>query len=78
MCGITHAPQIHIGVFARGVIKRLVTRIYFDDASENEQDATLSVVPEDHRGTLIAQPDDGEWRFDIVLSGQGETVFFRC
>ena len=59
----THAPQIHIGVFARGVLKRLVTRIYFDDAPENDSDPTLLLVPDERRSTLIAEPIDDEWRF---------------
>ena len=72
------APHIAIGVFGRGLLKRLVTRLYFDDAPENAEDPILALVPEDRRGTLLARREDGAWRFDIVLQGDGETVFFDC
>ncbi len=72
------APHIAIGVFGRGLVKRLVTRLYFDGAPENEDDPILALVPEDRRDTLIARGSNGAWRFDIVLQGAGETVFFDC
>jgi protocatechuate 3,4-dioxygenase alpha subunit len=59
-------------------VKRLVTRLYFDGAPENEDDPILALVPEDRRDTLIARGSNGAWRFDIVLQGAGETVFFDC
>ncbi|MCJ2143313.1 protocatechuate 3,4-dioxygenase subunit alpha [Methylobacterium sp. E-066] len=73
------APHIAVGVFGRGLLKRLVTRVYFADADANEEDPILALVPEARRQTLVA-PRVGEdpptYRFDIVLSGDGETVFF--
>jgi protocatechuate 3,4-dioxygenase alpha subunit len=72
------APHIAIGVFGRGLLKRLVTRLYFADAPENADDPILAIVPADRRDTLIAQPSGDVWRFDIVLQGNGETVFFDC
>src|ERR1700757_4728139 len=72
------APHLALSVFARGVLKRLVTRCYFADAEGNDTDPVLNAVPEARRGTLIAQrKDDGSWWLDIVLSGQDETVFFE-
>jgi protocatechuate 3,4-dioxygenase alpha subunit len=70
------APHIAVGVFGRGMIKRLVTRIYFEDAAENASDPILVLVPAERRDTLIARSIDGAWRFDIVLQGARETVFF--
>lgn len=70
------APHIAIGVFGRGLIKRLVTRAYFDGASENAADPILALVPAERRDTLIARERNGAWRFDIVLQGERETVFF--
>jgi protocatechuate 3,4-dioxygenase alpha subunit len=65
------APHINVSVFARGLLNRVVTRIYFD------ADAVPDAVPEDRRDTLLAKPEGGGYRFDIVLQGEGETPFFN-
>jgi len=71
------APHIDVSVFARGMLHRCVTRIYFaDEADANAGDPVLATVPADRRETLLAQPTDGGYRFDIHLQGPGETVFF--
>lgn len=70
------APHIAVGVFGRGLLKRLVTRIYFEDAPENQYDPILALVRAERRDTLIAKWADGIWQFDIVLQGARETVFF--
>jgi protocatechuate 3,4-dioxygenase, alpha subunit len=70
------APHIAVGVQARGVIKRLCTRLYFADEASNAEDPILALVPEDRRPTLIATPVDGGYRLDIHLQGADETVFF--
>jgi protocatechuate 3,4-dioxygenase, alpha subunit len=77
------APHINVGIFARGMLKRLFTRIYFDDEGANEVDPVLGVVPPDRRATLIAHRDgaaDGLPRYviDIHLQGDEETVFFEA
>jgi protocatechuate 3,4-dioxygenase alpha subunit len=72
------APHIAVGVLGRGLLKRLVTRLYFSDSPQNETDPILDLVPAGRRSTLIAQRDGTVWRFDIVLSGSNETVFFGC
>ena len=75
------APHIAVNVFARGLLKQLLTRIYFPGAGGNEEDALLNAVPAERRGTLIAQPlsGAGSFQFDIVLQdspgGRPETVF---
>ena len=75
--GRMQAPHIDVSVFARGMLHRCVTRIYFADEQEaNASDPVLSSVPERRRSTLLAQPADSGYRFDIHLQGQGETVFF--
>jgi protocatechuate 3,4-dioxygenase alpha subunit len=76
--GAAQAPHIDVSVFARGMLHRCVTRIYFADEPElNAADALLSrSVPPDRRETLLAQPTDHGYRFDIRLQGPGETVFF--
>jgi protocatechuate 3,4-dioxygenase alpha subunit len=75
---VLQAPHVDVSLFARGLLDRVVTRIYFgDEAEANAQDPVLRSVPEDRRATLIAAPDgDGGYRFDIRLQGEGETVFF--
>jgi protocatechuate 3,4-dioxygenase, alpha subunit len=75
--GTLQAPHIDVTVMARGMLNRGVTRIYFADEPEaNASDPMLARVPADRRATLLAQPDDGGYRFDIRLQGPGETVFF--
>jgi protocatechuate 3,4-dioxygenase alpha subunit len=75
--GTTQAPHIAVSVFARGLLNRVVTRIYFaDEADANASDPVLASVPEAKRGTLIAERTDDGYRFDVRLQGEGETAFF--
>lgn len=75
--GQPQAPHIDMSVFARGMLHRCVTRIYFgDESAANEADPVLRTVPADRVQTLIAQRSDDGYRFDIRLQGRGETVFF--
>lgn len=73
--GGTEAPHIDVSVFARGLLDRVVTRIYFADA-DNAGDPVLAAIDESRRHTLIAARTDGGYRFDIHLQGPDETVFF--
>ena len=72
------APHIDVSVFARGLLNRLVTRIYFpDEAEANAEDPVLTLVEDEaERQTLVAHQEDGALRFDIRLQGEGETAFF--
>jgi len=71
------APHIDVSVFSRGLLDRVVTRIYFaDEAAANAADPVLASVAADRRGTLIAQRSGQEYEFDIRLRGGAETVFF--
>lgn len=75
--GRMQAPHIEVSVLARGLLKRLATRIYFPDEGEaNAADPVLSALDPELRGTLVAREDGGALRFDIRLQGDGETVFF--
>jgi protocatechuate 3,4-dioxygenase alpha subunit len=77
--GGREAPHIDVSVLARGLLARLATRIYFpDEEAANAADPVLSSLsPEADSSTLLAQPDgEGDYRFDIRLQGDGETVFF--
>jgi protocatechuate 3,4-dioxygenase, alpha subunit len=77
--GTTQAPHINVGVFSRGLLKRLFTRIYFAGDPANAADPILALVPAERRDTLIAKADlakPGVYRLDIRLQGANETVFF--
>jgi protocatechuate 3,4-dioxygenase alpha subunit len=72
------APHIDVSVFARGLLNRLVTRLYFaDEDAANQADAVLGSLTPAERSTLVAASDDGGQRFDIHLQGPCETVFFE-
>lgn len=81
--GRLQAPHIAVSVMARGMLKRMATRLYFADEPSNGDDPVLARVPAQRRGTLLATPVPGRaglYRFDIVSQGtwqeRGETVFF--
>jgi protocatechuate 3,4-dioxygenase alpha subunit len=80
--GGTEAPHLDVSVFARGLLDRVVTRIYFPDETDaNAADPVLAAIADPVRGgTLIAVADSARpasaFRFDIWLQGERETVFF--
>jgi len=74
--GDGQAPHIDVNVFARGMLNRCVTRIYFAD-EDNRGDPVLETVPSERRETLIVEPGDDGYRFDVHVQGDRETVFFR-
>ena len=75
--GRLQAPHLAVGVLARGLLTRLVTRMYFEDEPSNAEDGVLALVPAERRTTLLAVRNGADrYRFDIVLQGPGETVFF--
>jgi protocatechuate 3,4-dioxygenase alpha subunit len=75
--GTVEAPHVDVSVFARGLLDRVVTRIYFaDEPDVNAADPVLSTVDPDRRGTLVATIGKDGYEFDIRLQGSGETVFF--
>ncbi len=75
------APHICVMVLARGLLNHLATRLYFADEPATARDPILRLVPAERRATLIAQPSKVEgrtlYRWDIILQGAGETVFFN-
>jgi protocatechuate 3,4-dioxygenase alpha subunit len=77
--GTPQAPHIVVTVFMRGLLKHLITRVYFPDDPANAEDAVLELVPAERRATLIAKrspTDKGTLEWNIVLQGRDETVFF--
>jgi len=76
--GSVQAAHLAVSVFARGLLNRVVTRMYFpEEAEANAADPVLSLIPPEYRATLVAAPADDGYRFDIRLQGEHETVFFR-
>lgn len=74
------APHISVAVFARGLLRQLYTRIYFEGEVLNADDPVLALVPDDRCSTLLARRVEGEansWFLEIRLQGEGETVFFE-
>jgi len=77
--GTLQAPHLAVSVFARGLLRRLVTRIYFPDEPSNAEDFALKLVEAGRRHTLIAKKSrDGWLQWNVVLQGKDETVFFDC
>ncbi|MBV9450644.1 MAG: protocatechuate 3,4-dioxygenase subunit alpha, partial [Streptosporangiaceae bacterium] len=76
--GDIEAPHLDVSVFARGLLDRVVTRMYFpDELAANAADPVLSTVERARRSTLVAVAEpEGHLRFDIRLQGRHETVFF--
>ena len=71
------AAHINVSVFARGILKRLATRVYFDADPALGDDPILALVPAERRPTLLAkEASAGSWMFEIHLCGEKETVFF--
>ncbi|HEV2892361.1 MAG TPA: protocatechuate 3,4-dioxygenase subunit alpha [Actinomycetota bacterium] len=75
--GGTEAPHLAVSVFARGLLHRLVTRIYFpDEAEANAADPLLASIKDSQvRARLVAAADGDGLRFDIRLQGDQETPF---
>ncbi|MGE5321283.1 MAG: protocatechuate 3,4-dioxygenase subunit alpha [Actinomycetota bacterium] len=77
--GVLQASHINVSVFARGILRRLATRIYFTGDPETSNDPVLALVPQERKATLMATRRGSradEWHFDIHLCGEHETVFF--
>ncbi len=75
--GTPQAPHLVVSVFARGLLDRVVTRLYFDADPANASDPALTAVGERAVRLLARRADDGQWHFDIRLQGDDESVFFR-
>jgi protocatechuate 3,4-dioxygenase, alpha subunit len=79
--GGLQAPHINVTILMRGMLKQLNSRIYFPGDPANAEDAVLRRVPSARRETLIANSAGGEsnaMQWNVILQGDGETVFFEC
>jgi protocatechuate 3,4-dioxygenase alpha subunit len=77
--GQAQAAHLVVLVYMRGILKPLLTRLYFAGDAALAEDPVLALVPEARRATLIAQPDGANaWRWDVHMQGDRETVAFSC
>ena len=73
----SEAPRLDVYVFARGLLRHQLTRIYFPDEPANERDPVLLGIPDaGERSTLVAVAENGVLRFDVRLQGERQTAFF--
>jgi protocatechuate 3,4-dioxygenase, alpha subunit len=73
----TQAPHVDLAIFARGLLRQVVTRLYFaDEAQANAADPVLAGLDEQARATLVAAPADDGYELDVHLQGPHETTFF--
>ena len=71
------APHLEVAVFARGILRHQLTRIYFpDEVQANDADPFLAGLSDEERATLVGAPSDGGIRFDIHMQGPLATTFF--
>ncbi|MET0198061.1 MULTISPECIES: protocatechuate 3,4-dioxygenase subunit alpha [Nocardiaceae] len=76
------APHIDVGIFARGVLERLVTRLYFPDETEaNASDPVLSGLDARQAAKLVATATPTGYHLNVVLQDENpngdETPFFE-
>jgi len=71
------APHVPLLVFARGLLKPVLTRAYFPGQDEaNAADPVLLALNEAERAGLTAAAESDGLRFDIRLQGPEQTTFF--
>jgi protocatechuate 3,4-dioxygenase, alpha subunit len=78
--GAPQSPHLAVRLMMRGLLRGLVTRMYFPGESL-ATDRVLQLVPERRRATLIATLDpnrDATLVWNIEMQGERETVFFDC
>lgn len=75
--GSAAAPHLMVLVFARGLLRHLITRVYFEGDHANDSDPVLLAVPAERRSSLVAKREkESLYRWDVILQGEKETVFF--
>ena len=75
--GKAQAPHLAVTVLMRGMLRHLMTRMYFPDDAANITDPILKLVPAARRPTLIGRRKaKGILEWNVILQGKNETVFF--
>lgn len=73
------APCLDVTIFARGLLKALRTRVYLAPEAAAKADPLLAPIAASPRlATLVARREGREYRWDVRLQGEGETVFFAA
>lgn len=72
--GTPQAPHIAMSMFARGMLRRVVTRVYFPE-DDHSSDPLLGSLEDSRAATLVAAADSEGYRFDLRLQGDDETTF---
>ena len=77
--GTPQAPHVNVVIFARGLLRQVVTRLYFPDEEEaNAADPVLAFIENAGlKETLVARRVGDALRFDVRLQGEGQTAFFE-
>ena len=85
VAGARRAPHINLSITGSGLMRRLVTTLFFDGEAGNALDPVFcAVIDAKARERLILKPAQSPrapagtkaYRIDIVLQGEGETPFF--
>jgi len=71
------APHVEVLVFARGLLKPVLTRLYFPEDA-HEADPVLGSLAAADRATLVAEREGDVLRFDVRLQGEQQTIFFTA
>jgi protocatechuate 3,4-dioxygenase alpha subunit len=75
--GRIQSPYLMVLVFARGLQRHLISRVYLEGETANEGDPVLQSLPSERRRSLIAKAmGDTRFRWNVILQGAEETVFF--
>lgn len=71
------APHINLWLVARGINLALQTRLHFDDEDNDSCPILARIEQRERVQTLIAKSTGpNTYHLDIILQGEGETVFF--
>lgn len=70
-------PVMYVTLFARGLLTHQFTAVFLEDDAGLANSALLQQVPAPRRATLLARRSGpGEYRWDIWMQTERETVFF--
>ena len=76
--GRKQAPHILVVLFARGLLRQIVTRVYFEGEATNREDPVLALCGA-RASTLVARRDAADaYAWNISMQGEKETVFFEA
>lgn len=76
--GSLQAPYLHITIFARGLLRHLFTRCYFEGTDGVDSDPVLSTLGARGKTLVARKTDANTYEWNVVMQGDEacETVFF--